>query len=203
MALKDIEEKIISDAEAEADTIISEAKVKAKEILKKADEEGRSFLEKLLSDAKVSASKEIERGVSLARLSARDKLLSLKTRLISEVFEDSIKALRNLSKSDYEAAVLKILALIGPLPAKVNVICAKGREKETEEVIKKTKPKTEFAFSKKTFDGAGGFILSTDEIQINGSFEKLVEELKKENEPEIIRILFASLPSGTGGKSEV
>ncbi|MFH1709975.1 MAG: V-type ATP synthase subunit E [bacterium] len=196
MALKDIEEKIISDAEAETETIISEAQVKAKEILKKAEEEGNVFYESFLSDARLSAKKEIERVASLARLSARDRLLALKTRLMSEVFEKSLKTLKSLSGSNYEAVILNILRLIGPLPDRVNVVCPKGREKETEEAVKGTKLKTDFKFSKKTFDGVGGFIVSTDQLQIDGSFERLVDELKKEIEPEIIGLLF-------GGKSEV
>ncbi|MFC1560116.1 V-type ATP synthase subunit E [Candidatus Margulisiibacteriota bacterium] len=194
MALKDIEEKIIFDAEAESDSIISEAELKAKDLTAKAVADIRQYSEGAVNAAKVSAEKEQLQALSLARLAARDRILSLKRQLISMVYQDSLIALGKLSKADHEKVISKVLKLMEPLPPKAEVICPKDRVKETEDAVKKAKtrmrPAPDLRFNGKTFDGIGGFILSTDNMQIDGTFESLLDGMKKDVEPEIVKILF-------------
>ena len=132
--------------------------------------------------------------ISLARLESRDKLLALKRQLISEVYQNSLCAIKDISKKDYETVVEKILKLVGPLPAKVKVIYPKSREKQAEEALKKArgnlKLKTEFEVAKETFDGVGGFILDARDMRIDGTFEYYLEGLKEEIEPKVIEVLF-------------
>jgi len=194
MALKDIENKIIYDADLKAESIISDAQAKAEDIIRAAEEEAGRYSDMALKDASEQGKREQVQALSIARLASRDKMLSMKQGIISEVYTEALSDMGKSSKADHEKMLLKILSLTGPLPQRVNVSCPKGKAKQTEDIFKKAKSelklKTDFRFADKPIASSGGFKLSTDDMEIDGTFEGFLSGIKKDIEPEIVKVLF-------------
>ncbi len=91
MSLEKILEKIIEDAQTEADKIIVESQKKAEEIKEKARNEASDLAEALLKEAEKQGHLEASRIVTKARLEKKINTLSRKKELIEEVLEKAFQ----------------------------------------------------------------------------------------------------------------
>jgi len=87
MSLEKILEKIVDDAQTEADKIILESKKKAAEINEKARKEASDLAEALVKEAERQGHLEASRIVTQARLEKKINTLSRKKELIEDVLE--------------------------------------------------------------------------------------------------------------------
>jgi len=101
MSLEKILEKIINDAQAEADSIISESQKKAEEIKEAARKEASTLAAALMEEAERKANLKASRLITQARLEKRIDILSRKKELINEILEKA------LQKSGFEEKELK------------------------------------------------------------------------------------------------
>jgi vacuolar-type H+-ATPase subunit H len=91
MSLEKILEKIIDDAQNEADDIILESKKKAEEIKEKARNEASNLLESIVKEAERQGQLEASRIVTKARLEKKINTLARKKELIEEVLEKAFQ----------------------------------------------------------------------------------------------------------------
>jgi vacuolar-type H+-ATPase subunit H len=91
MSLEKILEKIIDDAQSEANKIILESQKKAAEIKEKARKEASDLADALLKEAERQGRLEASRIVTQARLEKKINILSRKKELIEEVLEKAFK----------------------------------------------------------------------------------------------------------------
>ncbi len=91
MSLEKILEKIIDDAQAEADKIILESKKKAAENKEKARKEASELAEALVKEAERQGDLEASRIITQARLEKKINTLSRKKELIEEVLEKAFQ----------------------------------------------------------------------------------------------------------------
>jgi len=91
MSLEKILEKIIDDANAEADKIILESREKAEEIKEKAEKEALQLAEALAKEADRQGQLEASRLITQARLETKINILSRKKELIQEVMEKAFQ----------------------------------------------------------------------------------------------------------------
>jgi vacuolar-type H+-ATPase subunit E/Vma4 len=87
MSLEKIVEKILKDAQAEADRIVRESLQKAEEMKEKARVEGEERARALLEEVERQAMHDASRIVTQARLEEKLKLLSCKKILIDETLD--------------------------------------------------------------------------------------------------------------------
>lgn len=85
MSLEKIVEKVLADAQAEADRIIKESHLKGDEIKEKARQQGQEHAEALLEEVERQGRLEANRLITQARLEKRIKILACKKELIDEV----------------------------------------------------------------------------------------------------------------------
>lgn len=187
--LKDAEEKsgnIISKANAEKDSIISKkvtiANELASEIVKKAEIEAKSIKERIISAAK---------------LEVRNNKLSAKQEKISEVFEKSIDSLCSMSKEEFINFVENSILSIGVEGDETLILNEVGIKVIDESFIKELNSKLnargidgKIKLASKTREFRGGFILEKNGIEINNTYEALVEALRDEVEYEVAGVLF-------------
>ncbi|MFQ6037921.1 MAG: V-type ATP synthase subunit E family protein [Candidatus Aminicenantales bacterium] len=107
MSLESILEKILEDAQAEAQRILEDARVKADAIQAEAEREAREQAQELLDEAKRQAELEASRLITQARLEGRIRLLSEKKAAIAEVLERSFREENLSSKTLKQKLVLK------------------------------------------------------------------------------------------------
>jgi vacuolar-type H+-ATPase subunit E/Vma4 len=91
MSLEKILERIIDDAQSEADKIILESKKKAAEIKEKAKKQAFDLTEALVKEAEKRGQLEASRIITQARLKKKINTLSRKKELIEEVMEKAFK----------------------------------------------------------------------------------------------------------------
>ncbi|NIO48677.1 MAG: hypothetical protein GTN73_04450 [Candidatus Aminicenantes bacterium] len=91
MSLEKILERIIKDAQTEADEIVLESKKKAAEIKEKARKEASDIAAALLKEAERQGHLEASRIVTQARLEKKINTLSRKKELIEQVLEKAFQ----------------------------------------------------------------------------------------------------------------
>lgn len=195
--LQHITSKIKNDSEVQKEAILAKANEEAKNIINKkisaAEKKAADILEKAQAESVVKKN----RIISSAQLKVRNEKLEAKQNVIENVFITTKKNLNNMSADDFKNFVKnKILSLdiIGNENIIVNL---KSKEilddnfiSELNNLLIKASKEGNLKISETIGDFAGGFIIEKDGIEINNTFESLVESLREEMEFEIARIMF-------------
>ena len=190
-------QRILDDANSKA----AEIKVAAEEKIRAAEADARQNAarkqEHLLEQARKEAEEQKRRIIGVAQLEARKDLLSAKQELISEAFEKSLDQLAGMDDRSYLAIIQgMLLSLVETGTEKV--ICSardqkripNGLWKEINESLVKKGKKGNLELAKETRDIRGGFILQAEGVEMNCSFESLLELKRDQLEPEIAAVLF-------------
>ena len=187
MALEDIIEQIKKENQKKVDEINEEYDKK----MKKLDKE----LEDMKQEAKAATNNQVETNskkimnkmTTVAKMEAKNKLLQEKRELIDEIFKS---ALNKLTESeDYKKLVKELLVHSKIEGDDIKVIPAKGKEDETKEALEDSGKDYEMA--DESADIRGGFILVSEKVEVDNSFESILnKQLKDEIELEIAKTLF-------------
>jgi len=110
MSLENILDKILEEAQSEAERILRESRQKAEEITQNARKQGEVQADAIIEQAERQGNLEASRLVTQARLEKRIKLLDSKKALIDEVLEkafqkqesDKIRLKRKIIRKDGE-----------------------------------------------------------------------------------------------------
>jgi V/A-type H+-transporting ATPase subunit E len=194
MALKDIVEKIIKDAEEEGKEKVKEAEKKAAEILKEAEKKSEELKKKIVEKAEKEAAEEKKRIIALARLEMRNKLLEKKKNLIEEVFQEASKRISSVPKDKYRSFLKKVILEAAESGEEEVILNERDRELvdakflgEINQELQKNGKKGSLKLSSETREIEGGVILKKDGLEINASLETLLKELRSEKEKEILQ----------------
>ncbi|MGL4569837.1 MAG: V-type ATP synthase subunit E [Clostridium sp.] len=189
--------KILSDAEERKASILKEAnEEKAKIVSKKeaiAQSEEATMVEKAKSEAKTAK----ERVVSGAELKARNEKLTAKQAIIDKIFKDSIEELCKMSDEDMKNFIKNKIVNADIIGDETILLNEKGSKLVNGELLKVINSelsakgkKGELTISKEIRDFKGGFILEKGGIEINNTFEDLVNSERDDLEFEVAKVLF-------------
>ncbi|MCR4944831.1 MAG: V-type ATP synthase subunit E [Clostridium sp.] len=189
--------KILQDAEERKAKILADAANEKASIIEKKTKEADSLEAQMLEKAKREAETAKERVISGAELKARNEKLKAKQVIIKEVFEKSIEELCKLDGERYIAFVKETILSSGVAGDEKLVLNEEGKKFITEAVVNEINSglvskgkKGAITLSSETGNFKGGFILEKDGIEINNTFEALVNSLKEDLEFEVARELF-------------
>jgi len=195
--LDNLTSKIIKDAEVKKIEILNEATVKADEIIKKKTEEANKKASSILEKAEMESKTIKERIISKTDLEIRNKKLLAKQQVIEKVFETANEKLKAMNAEEFTKFIKNSIMALNIDGDEEIIINPVDREKLPEkflaEVNKSLISKGKLGnlkFNVKTHEIDGGFILSKNGIEINNSFDELVNSLKYELEYEVGKILF-------------
>lgn len=192
--INNLTSKILEEAEAKKEVIISEAEKEKNRIIKKKKEEAKAAERIIIEKAEIEAVSRKERIISSAKLEARNEKLKAKQEVISEIFEISIKNLCNISEKEFKEFV-RLSILNSNIVGEQKIILNDAGNKIIDEsflaeINKELKSKATVTLSEETRNFKGGFILEKDGIEINNTFEALVNSLKDDLNQEVARVLF-------------
>ncbi|MBE6060446.1 MAG: V-type ATP synthase subunit E [Clostridium sulfidigenes] len=195
--LDNLTSKIIKDAEVKKIEILNEATVKADEIIKKKTDEANKKASSILQKAEMESKTIKERIISKTDLEIRNKKLLAKQQVIEKVFEAAKEKLKAMNAEEFTKFIKNSIMALNIHGDEEIIINPVDREKLPEkfldEVNKSLISKGKLGnlkFNVKTHEIDGGFILSKNGIEINNSFDELVNSLKYELEYEVGKILF-------------
>lgn len=193
--ISNLTSKILKDAEDQKTSILNEANEERNKIIAKKEEEAFSEEKVILERAERDAASRKERIISGAELSSRNAKLAAKQKVINSVFENSVEALCNLSSEELKVFVTNSILHSGVEGNQNLILNEAGAKIITTEVIdeinSKLNSKATITLSDEKRNFKGGFILEKDGIEINNTFEALVDSIKDELSLEVAQVLFS------------
>jgi V/A-type H+-transporting ATPase subunit E len=197
MSLEGILEKIERNAQAKAEAVREEGRVKRSEILSKAKARAREIAEKILKEAAEKAELERSRASVSAELEYRKEILKEKQALIEECFEAALEELVNLPTDEYQGVLRNMLLrlvtggeqgiLISPKDEqRIDRSFIDGVSKELKKAGKQAHLKLEGTLP----SIRGGFVLRSEEVEVDCSFGTLLAQLREESQGEVAGTLF-------------
>lgn len=189
--------------------ILDEAKKKSEEILKAAKEEEAKIIGKKIAEAReiekgyidkanIEAITKKERILSGAEIRIRDEKLSAKQRIVGKVFDETLKKLGKLSKEQLLKFIKESIINLDITGDEKLIVSKDDKDKITEEFLKdlnmslSMKGKNgNITLSKEERSFNGGFILEKKGIEINYTFEAILQSMRDDLEYEVAKILFS------------
>lgn len=193
-SINNLTSKILRDAEERKESILSSAEEEKNKILSKKIAKAKEIEKEIIQKAEVEAKSRKERILSSASLKVRNDKLSAKQEVIKEVFEKSVDVLASISGDDFLRFIKNSILSLGEI-GEQNLIL----NKEGMEIVDLTfiydlnqtlGDKGNIKLSPDIRNFKGGFILESNGIEINNTYEALVSSLKDELEFEVANVLF-------------
>ncbi|HCL4438213.1 V-type ATP synthase subunit E [Clostridium botulinum] len=196
--LENLTSKIIEDANKEAEKLLSEAKKEENKIVDEKIKKANKAKEQIIERAKRESKTKAERVISNAHLKVRNNKLEAKQEMINKVFDEAVIKLQNLSKDEYLNFVKSSILSLDIEGDEEIIVSPNDKDKidislmlTLNNKLKAKGKKDLLKISNENRNIKGGFILYKNGIEINNSFEALVDSLRDELEQEIIEALFS------------
>lgn len=195
--LNNLTSKILKDAEDRKESILKAANEERAKIIAKKEAIAKQEEEAMIEKAKNEAKTRHERIVSGAELKARNEKLAAKQSVIDSVFNQSIEELCKMSDDDMKKFI-KDMILNSDITGDEKIILnQKGKSLLDKSLLntinselKANGKKGELTVSDEVRTFKGGFILEKDGIEINNTFEDLVNSSRDDLEFEVANVLF-------------
>lgn len=186
--------KILRDAEERKGKILVSAQEEKNKILSKKIAKAQELEKEIIQKAEVEAKSKKERILSSETLKVRNNKLSAKQEIIKEVFEKSIDTLSNISGDDFLRFVKNSILSLGVIGEQTLTLNKNGMELVDLTFIYDLNQllgdRGNIKLNPNVGSFKGGFILESNGIEINNTYEALVSSLRDELEFEVARVLF-------------
>lgn len=192
MSIENITSKILSDAQDYANSSLMDAEKTKQEILNRAKNEAEVLIKTEAEKAANDALELKNRKVSAAELQGRKMLLSAKQEAINKSFDAAIEKLKAMPEVEYLNFLVQEVVRIPDCQGSI-VLNAKDRESIGERLVKAVNEKLgaeKVALSKDTVETSGGFVLKRGNVEINSTFETLLDAMRDQLTSEIADVLF-------------
>ncbi len=186
--------KILKDAEERKSSILAKAEEEKNKIINKKRDEANRLKTSMIEKAKLESATRKERILSSAELKVRNEKLLSKGKVIDEVFNMSVENLCQMNENDFRNFVKSSILSLNIEGDENIILNVNGKKAINEAFVKEInnelKDKGNLKLSQSEGKFRGGFILEKNGIEINYTFEALVQSLREELEFEVANILF-------------
>ena len=198
MTIKDISEKIISDAKIQAGKIIAQAEDNSNNIIKKGKKEADNIKNVILYKYNQEASLKKSKILTEANLGVKKTILLEKQRIMEDVFGNALENILKLGNKDYQNFIKKLI--LDNIEKGDETIFIGNSDKNRiskdfiEDINKELKAKGkkgELKLSDSYLPIKGGIIIGSGAIRKNISLELLLKDVREESETQISKILFS------------
>ena len=195
MSIEAIVDKIVGDAQKEAEKIITEVQEKVEGIEKTGKVDIEETCSRILQKAKDESIKRRERLKIAADMEFRKGELEEKQMAISLAFDQALKEIQNLGKAEYQNLIEGIFLKSEGIE---EVIITSDEKRVDEEFInrinklltrKGKKGNLKLSNERRSIPG-GGFILKKGKVESKNAFSILLESIRNQIESKISKILF-------------
>jgi V/A-type H+-transporting ATPase subunit E len=195
--IKNLTEKILEEAKHKEKEIAAYAESEKEKILsskiKEAEDEKRLILLKAEEEAKTKK----ERIISSTTLKVRNEKLEIKQKLISEVFEKALEELCSMNSSKLKNFIKHTILDLDIEGDETIILNEDGKSKVDDKFIEDLNfiflarnKKGELKVREENGNFKGGFIVEKNGVEINSTFESLMDSMKDELEYEVSKALF-------------
>jgi len=198
MTIKDINEKIISDARIQADKIVTQAEDNANNIIKKSEKEADNIKNIILGKNNQEASLKKSKILTEANLEARKTILLKKQKIMEGAFNKALESILKLDDKDYRNFIKKLILDNIEKGDDTIFIASSDKNKISKDFIEGINikleakgKKGELKLSTSYLPIKGGVIIGSGKVRKNISLELLLKKVREESEIEIGKYLFA------------
>jgi len=197
MGLDEILRSIDKKVKQEVDEIKKEAEEQRKRILEEAVKRAKERKKQIIQEAKQQIEDEMRRELIKVRREEKKKILTLKTEMMSEIFQEAKDRFLNLEKKEYLSLMRDALVASIKHGDEEVLISPQDKElvdqdfiREIEKAIREKgkAPRLKFTFS--LDEKERGFIVKSKDVLVNSTISTLFSVLKDEEEIEVARLLF-------------
>jgi len=192
MSIENITEKILSEANNISETSLKDAEVLSTEKINEAKQKADLFKEGASQKAKTEASSLISRKVSSGELQERKMILAAKQEAVKKSFDIALKKLSTMPKERYVSFLTSEILNNTNGEGEI-VLNEKDRVSIGEELVNSVNKKLDgkqIVLSKNTIKTSGGFILKNGDIEVNSTFEAIINSIKEGLTFEVANELF-------------
>ncbi|WP_238902550.1 V-type ATP synthase subunit E [Clostridium sp. YIM B02506] len=195
--IKNLTEKILEEAKHKEKEIAAYAESEKEKILsskiKEADDEKKLILLKAEEEAKIKK----ERIISSTTLKVRNEKLEIKQKLISEVFDKALEELCSMNSSKLKNFIKHTILDLDIDGDETIILNEDGKSKIDDKFVEDLNfiflarnKKGELKVREENGNFKGGFIVEKNGVEINNTFESLMDSMKDELEYEVSKALF-------------
>ena len=193
--LNKIIERISQDSVAKCDSIIFDANNEAAKIKNAAIVESDSEKQKVVEAAEVQAKIITEMAESSAQLATRKKLLATRVEIINNAINTAYEKMKAMPDNDYFAALYSLVKKYAQDSEGTMLLSQKdlGRKpKDFDKKINEGLLKTaKLIVSDEPANIGEGFVLVYGDVEINCTFDALIEDSRDDLKDKIYNIVFA------------
>lgn len=192
MSIDNITTKILSDAKNAADASLMNADKTKQEIINNAKSEAEVLIKSALEKAAKDAEDLKSRKISAAELQGRKMLLSAKQEAIKKSFGAVIEMLKTMPNQEYLNFLADEIVKIPNCEGTI-ILNAKDRQNIGDRLVKAVNDRLnaqKVVLGNGTTSASGGFVLKKGNIEINSTFETIIDSMKDNLTGEIADALF-------------
>ena len=197
MEAKQVVDKILADAKAEAEKIKKQTDANEAAERVKLTEQLNEYKKQTEILAKKAGEDEQSHILAAARMDIAKQLLAEKRKILDDVFEQARRQLQNLPENEYRSLCTRLM-LEAVETGDEEVVIDKNEQRINQNLIyqvnqqlsSKGKGKSELKLSDQKQDIGAGFILKRGQIKTNVSLDVLLEQARKELEIDLVKELF-------------
>ncbi|MHC5158153.1 MAG: V-type ATP synthase subunit E [Planctomycetota bacterium] len=196
MNAEQVVQKILAEANAEAEKIVHDAKAKAAEQTSQLENKMTDFDSETGRLAEAAADDKLQRMLANARMANAKQTLAAKVAILDDVFENAKAAVNELPDDQY-LSLMTALIKQAVETGDEEVVIGKNESRINERFITQMNRQLNSGFkgnlrlSSRRADITGGFILSRGKVQINASTDVMIDALRERMEIELSQELFA------------
>lgn len=191
--IEKITQRISADAQGEIDRVLGEARAEAEKITARYQAQADAEAADLDARNQKAAAEREERLAGTAQMEARKAALAARQEMVERAYELALQKLCSLPEEKY-AAVLAGLLIQASSTGKEEVIFSdKDRRKVGKAAVEKANRDggKKLTLSGETRSILGGFILRSENVEVNCAFDTLVRLQKAETAGEVVKKLFS------------
>ena len=189
--------RILADAEREAEALLTEAEAEARDVAQRYDKQAQDEYWEVVTAGKQAADQRRKRFMGTAVMEARKQVLAFKQELVDQAFRETLSHLVNLPEAQQIEVLAQFAAKAAAIGDETLIFSAKDREQYGRRVVLAANAKLRAAgkpakltLSEETREMMGGLIVTNGLVDVNCSFEAMVEAQKSALTGPVAEILF-------------
>lgn len=188
-----ITQRISADAQAEIDRVLGEARAEAEKIAARYQAQADAEAADLDAKNKKAAAEREERLAGTAQMEARKAALAAKQEMVERAYGLALQKLCSLPEEKYTAVLAELLVQASSTGKEEVVFSEKDRRKVGKAAVDKANKDggKKLVLSGETRPIQGGFILRSENVEVNCAFDTLVRLQKAETAGEVVKKLFS------------
>jgi V/A-type H+/Na+-transporting ATPase subunit E len=194
MALAELKQKIIADAEVQGKKITDEANAEAEKIIVKAREDLAKLTKQVEKDGDQLANERYQNIVTLAKVSGRNKVLAVRQNMVDTVFSKVLDRMKNLSDDKFREFAKNVLSKYPPQEDIKLMVGKKNKSliggKFVDELNQSLKAPGKFVLTDADREFDYGFYLVTNWMEIDLTYNGILRTIREEMEMDVIETLF-------------